>query len=134
MPPYQQPVPSYPQQPGYPPQPYPQQPGYPAYGQQINVVVTTGNTQPAPPPPAASTVVRLPGRKSVLLAFVLAFFFGPLAYFYVQSTGKALVNLAVTFFLAVITAGAWLGLYWLISLLVVPIMANSANNRIIVVR
>jgi hypothetical protein len=126
------------QQPGYPPQPY-QQPGFSTqqgYGQQINVVVNTNaQTSSTPlPQPTVSRVVTIAPRKSVGLAFLLALFFGPLAFFYVQSPGKALVNLLINFVLGVITAGVWFALYYLISLAFVPHLAGEHNRRTIVIR
>jgi hypothetical protein len=84
-----------------------------------------GSAAPRPPSPypgpgypplyANTTVVVLAPRKSVGLAFLLTFFFGPLGMLYSTVSG-ALVMLAVMiiggFFVAIVTFGLGLLLFW----------------------
>jgi hypothetical protein len=85
---------------GYPP---PQPSRYPVHG------------YPPPPPYGNTTVVVLSPRKSVGVAFLLTFFFGPLGMMYSTVSG-ALVMLGVMliggFFIALVTFGLGLVLFW----------------------
>jgi hypothetical protein len=70
---------------------------------------------PYGPPPYGPTVVVLAPQKSVGLAFLLTFFFGPLGMLYSTVSG-ALVMLAGlvigTVFIGIVTFGLGLILYW----------------------
>jgi hypothetical protein len=68
-----------------------------------------------PPPYGSTTVVVLPPQKSVGLAFILTFFFGPLGMLYSTVSG-AMIMMGVAiiggFFVAIATLGLGLVLYW----------------------
>src|SRR5579885_3295767 len=88
------------------------------------------------PPPGTAPVVVLKEQKSVALAIVLAFFFGPLGMFYGTVTG-ALVMLSVTlvlFLLGFITFGlTWFLFFftWIGGIIWAAVEANSSNQRLV---
>jgi hypothetical protein len=132
--PYQQPIqaqPIYVQQPQpyqqpYQ-QPYPQQPQQP---QHINVVVNTTATAGAQG--SAPSVVLLK-QKSVLVAFLLTFFFGPFGIFYVSVVG-ALIWIVVSIGLTLITFGSFGWLAWVISMIWGTVAASNYNKKQIIIR
>lgn len=82
--------------------PYPGAPAYRGYpGYQ------------GPPGYPATTVVVLPPRKSVGVALLLTFFFGPFGMFY-STVGGALVMLAASIFGSLVVGVLTLGLGWLV--------------------
>src|SRR5258706_3162735 len=93
--PYQQQVPQYPYQQQVPQYPYAQAPI-----QQVNVVMTNS----APP-------VMIVNQKSVGLALLLTFLFGPLGMFYSTVSG-AVIMLIVSVVLAFITLGISAFITW----------------------
>jgi hypothetical protein len=113
---YQQPV----QQPAQ--QPYQQMPQYPyppAPVQQVNVVMAN-NAAP----------VMLVKQKSVGVALLLTFLFGPLGMFYSTVSG-AVIMLIVSVVLAMFTLGISFFITWPICMIWGAVAANSYNNTIV---
>jgi len=114
-------------QPPYPvatqPGPYPQAPGQPGpYGQPMyppNIVINNVVQTAA----VAGTFER---RKSVGVAFVLTFFFGPLGMFYSTVSG-AIVMLLISLVLLPTTAGVGSALVWPVSIIWGCVAASRAN-------
>lgn len=88
------------------------------------------------PPPGTAPVVVLKEQKSVALAIVLAFFFGPLGMFYGTVTGALVmlsVNLAL-FLLGFVTFGlTWFLFFftWVGGIIWAAVEANSSNQRLV---
>lgn len=119
--PYQQPVQRYPyQQPLQ--QPYPQAPQNPypqAPIQQVNVVMANN---------AAPAIILK--QKSVGIALLLTFLFGPLGMFYSTISG-AVIMLIVSVVLGAFTLGISVLITWPICMIWGAIAANSYNNTIV---
>ena len=115
-------------QPPYPyagqPNSYPQAPGQPGpYGQPMyppNIVINNVVQTAA----VAGTLGR---RKSVGVAFVLTFFFGPLGMFYSTVSG-ALVMLLISLVLVPVTAGVGSILVWPASIVWGCVAASRTNS------
>lgn len=91
--------------------------------------------QPQPqqqPPPHTSihnTVVMVGGTKSVGVALLLSFFFGPLGLFYATVTG-GVVMLIVSFVVALFTFGLGLFITWPICVVWSAIAASNHNTAL----
>lgn len=116
-----------------PPAPAPQsQYGQPQYGQP-----QSGQSQfPQPPYPQPQYLLRpqvtLLAPKSVGVAFLLAFLFGPLGLLYASVSG-GIVMIFVMFvaaFLSVVTLGLPMFLGWFACVVWACVAANSHNERI----
>jgi hypothetical protein len=118
---------------GYPqPAPYP----YP-YPQQTHMNVTV-NSAPAPMPMSAP-VVMVGQQKSVAVAILLTFFFGPLGMFYSTVVGAIImliVNMVLTFVaLALTDLMVWpLCITWPICIIWGAVAAGSSNKTTVVAR
>lgn len=66
--------------------------------------------------------------KSVLVAFLLAFFFGPLGMFYVTTSG-AIIMMIVSLAVGVITFGFGLVVTWPICIIWACIAAGNHNKK-----
>lgn len=117
------------------PQPYapqdqnPQQLYVPhAQPQQINVVVHTQVSAST-----TSGVVTVIKPKSVILALVLTFLFGPFGLFYVTIRG-AIIFLLLTIVLTIVTAGAFGFLAWMISIVWSGFAALNYNKQVGIAR
>jgi hypothetical protein len=123
----QQPYPAQPAQgaPAYVPQySYPQQPAQP---QQINVTVNTS----AQAVSQAGTNVVLVKQKSLFVAFLLTFLFGPFGIFYVSVAG-AIIWILVSIVLSLLTAGGFGLVAWIVSMIWGVVAASNYNKRIVV--
>lgn len=99
------------------------------YGTDGALVRAVARGQVYVPAPAAPVpVVVMNERKSVGLAIVLAFLFGPLGIAYV-SVGAALAACFITLFVAVVTMGLGLFLAWPASMLWAAYAATEHNRR-----
>ena len=115
-------------QPVYAPQPaYPQAQQPYTQPQNINVVVHT--TAQAVSQGGVTNVI-LVKQKSVFVALLLTFLFGPFGLFYVTVSG-AIIFLLVSVVLTVITGGAFGILAWVISMIWGGVAASNYNKRII---
>jgi hypothetical protein len=125
--PYQQPYQQAPQQPMQPQpyqQPYQQTPQYPYQQmpvQQVNVVMTNNNVAPA---------VLLVNKKSVFVALLLTFFFGPFGMFYSTVKG-AVIMLIVTIVIGGLTAGLAGLVIWPVCMIWGALAADAHNKSII---
>jgi outer membrane biosynthesis protein TonB len=123
--PQQQPQPYQPQQQPQPYQPQQQYQPIPQSQPNINVVVNSSPQAVAGGP--ATVFVK---QKSVLLALVLTFFFGPFGMFYSTITG-AIVMLLVNIILVVPTAGLITFITWPLGMIWGGVAAASYNKRAI---
>ncbi|HEY0382013.1 MAG TPA: hypothetical protein VGC72_07420 [Candidatus Elarobacter sp.] len=110
------------QQPQPPPhqQPYPQPP--PPYGYQPQPIYITQQVQ------TASAGVAAAPPKSMAVALLLTFFFGPLGLFYVSVTG-GIVMLIVSFIVAIVTLGFGLFITGPICMVWAAIATNTRNEQ-----
>lgn len=84
---------------------------------------------PVAPPPPATRVVVVGSHRSVGVAMLLAFFFGPLGMLY-STVGGAFVMFFATFFVALITMGFGLIIMWPLSVLWAGYAASEHNRRL----
>lgn len=84
---------------------------------------------PAVAPRMATPVVVVGSQKSVGVAMLLAFFFGPLGMLY-STVGGAFVMFFATFFVALVTMGFGLFLAWPICVLYAGYAASEHNRRL----
>jgi hypothetical protein len=128
--PQQQQMPGYPQQqqyPGYAPQQA--MPGY--QHQPVNVNIYNTNQQ-APMAPLVSMVpVVVAQQKSVGLALLLTFFFGPFGMFY-STIGGAVAMIFITFIVAAVTFGGGLIITWPACMIWGAVAASQYNQRMII--
>lgn len=73
--------------------------------------------------------ITITSGKSVLAAFLLAFFFGPLGLFYASIVG-GIVMLLISFAVAILTLGLGLIVPWVICLAWAVIATNSYNAKL----
>jgi fatty acid desaturase len=94
---------------------------------QINVVMANNNTAVG-----QAGAVAVAARKSVFLALVLTFFFGPLGMFYSTVKG-AVIMLIISTVLALLTAGISIAITWPVSIIWGAVAADAHNKRGVVV-
>lgn len=75
------------------------------------------------------TVIIVDRQKSLGLAFLLAFFFGPLGLLYASVTG-GIVMLILGVIIALITFGVGLIFVWIGSVIWAVVAVNNANKSI----
>jgi hypothetical protein len=85
--------------------------------------------EPVAPPRPATRVVVVGSHKSVGVAMLLTFFFGPLGMLY-STVGGAFVMFFATFFVALITMGFGLIIMWPLSVLWAGYAASEHNRRL----
>jgi hypothetical protein len=94
-------------------------------------LISNDNSTDDAPSNYQQTVVVTGNQKSVGVAFLLAFFFGPLGLLYVSVTGGILLFI-IGIFVGVVTLGYGLIFIWIISIVWAIIAAsNSQSNTII---
>lgn len=87
------------------------------------------NQQQSPNPQYHQTVVIVGKQKSVGVAFILAFFFGPLGLLYASVTG-GIVMFILGAIISIVTLGFGLILVWIICIIWAVVAANNANSKI----
>lgn len=88
--------------------------------------------QPNPQSPNSQypqTVVIVGKQKSVGVAFILAFFFGPLGLLYASITG-GVVMFILGVIISIVTLGIGLILVWITCIIWAVVAANNANSKI----
>jgi hypothetical protein len=114
-------------QPQYMPEGQGQQMPYGQQTPQINVVVNS-SPQAVAGAGAGGPAVVMMKQKSMFLALLLAFFFGPLGMLYSTITG-AIVMFLVNLILIIPTAGLITFLTWPLGLVWAGVAVSSYNNR-----
>jgi hypothetical protein len=94
----------------------------------MNVTVNT-----VAPMAASAPVVMVSQQKSVGVALLLTFFFGPLGMFYSTVPG-AIIMLIVSFVLAIFTLGLSIVITWPICMIWGAVAAASSNNTTVIAR
>lgn len=85
--------------------------------------------QPQPQPVYQTNIVNIGNRKSVGLAFLLAFLFGPLGLLYASVTG-GIIMFILGIIIGIVTFGMGLILVWPICIIWAVIAANNENSKI----
>ena len=85
-------------------------------------------SQTTPNPVFQQTVVSFGIQKSVLVAFLLAFFFGPLGLLYSSITGGVILMI-IGIPIGILTLGFGLIFIWIASVIWAIIATNSVNNK-----
>ena len=85
-------------------------------------------SQTTPNPVFQQTVVSFGNQKSVLVAFLLAFFFGPLGLLYSSITGGVILMI-IGIPIGILTLGFGLIFIWIASVIWAIIATNSVNNK-----
>ncbi|GEM_PF-5993719 len=79
--------------------------------------------------PVSHNTIVIGSQKSVFVAFLLAFLFGPLGMFY-SSVAGGLIMLIVSGIIALLTAGLGLLLTWPLCIVWAMIAASGHNRRL----
>ncbi len=79
--------------------------------------------------PTHQTVVVMGKQKSVGVAFLLAFLFGPLGLLYASVAG-GLIMLILGVIIGIFTLGIGLVIVWIASIIWAVVAANNANSNI----
>lgn len=77
---------------------------------------------------APQTVIVINNKKSVGLALILTFFFGPLGLLYATVAG-GVIMLILGVLIGVVTLGFGLIFVWIASMIWAVIAVNSTNNK-----
>jgi hypothetical protein len=85
--------------------------------------------EPVPPPRALAPVVVVSNPKSVGVAILLAFCFGPLGMLY-STVGGAVVMFFVSFFVGIVTLGMGLFITWPACVIWAAYAASEHNRRL----
>jgi hypothetical protein len=85
--------------------------------------------QQTPNPQYQQTIIIVGKQKSVGVAFILAFFFGPLGLLYASVTG-GIVMIILGVIISIVTLGFGLIVVWIVCIIWAIVAANSANSKI----